>query len=51
MDWFLNDCDLHHERRRLEDILKTSCKTSSRRLRRQKIVTLKTPSRRLEDMS
>ena len=37
--------------RRLEDILKTSCKTCWRRLGRRKIVTLKTSSRRLEDMS
>ena len=37
--------------RRLEDVFKTSRKTSWRRLGRRKIVTLKTSSRRLEDMS
>ena len=37
--------------RRLENVLKTSHKTSWRRLGRQKIVTLKTSWRRLEDMS
>ena len=37
--------------RRLEDVLKTSRKTSWRRLGRQKVVTLKTSSRRPEDMS
>ena len=37
--------------RRLEDALKTSRKMSWRRLGRQKIVTLKTSWRRLEDMS
>ena len=37
--------------RRLEDVFKTSRKTSSRRFGRRKIVTLKTSSRRLEDMS
>ena len=36
--------------RRLEDVLKTSSKTSSRRLGRRKIVTLKACRRRLEDM-
>ena len=37
--------------RRLEDISQDVLKTSSRRLGRQKIVTLKTFWRRLEDMS
>ena len=37
--------------RRFEDVLKTSCKTSWRRLGRRRIVTLKTSWRRLEDMS
>ena len=37
--------------RRIEDVLKTSCKTSWRRLARRKIVTLKTSWRRLEDMA
>ena len=35
--------------RRLEDVFRTSRKTSGRRLGRQKIVTLKTSSRRLEE--
>ena len=37
--------------RRLEDVLKDVSKTSWKRLGRWKIVTLKTPSRRLQDMS
>ena len=37
--------------RPLEDVLKTSCKTSWRSLERRKIITLKTSWRRLEDMS
>ena len=44
-----------HLARRLDDILKTFsrclCKTSSRSLGRRKIVTLKTCSRRLQDIS
>ena len=40
-------CDTPYLVRALQDVLKTS----SRRLGRRKIVTLKTSSRRLEDMS